>query len=1006
MAGFPPHQQHQHHIQPDEGYSEDPLNPQANASCLKSRDASPCALTSSRQASDIPPWLIQHISGLSMGNKTGWPFFFPFFPLLFFSSPVQLTCLRFSSLVLELAMALLNDLPTSVISQIVETQLYPRLYIDFVRYLPAEICLKILGYLDPLSLINVARACRVWYELAMDRKLWQHLYYMEGFKALMDEIHAAEEKMNQTPMPTPSHLEQYRSEEDGHVHKRRAIAKPSPPMLPADEDTNMSLGDEPSDIDMAGSSIFGGGGPGVSRSQTSEHGDVNGRGSRADKGKGRAMSPPPQQHSATTRCRDSITHKIPILPGALQKTTMWWWDANDRRYKIDWKYLYTMRRRLEANWEHGKYKNFQLPHPNYPDEGHRECIYSIQYNPQYLVSGSRDLTIKVWDMKTRRCLRTLKGHCRSVLCLQFDSSPDEDIIVSGSSDSDVIVWRFSTGEIIEVLKHAHQESVLNVKFDKRILVTCSKDKSIKVFNRKPLRQGDLGYPIDPVGTTVNVGYNIPPSIEEMPVIAPWTMIGHLIGHSAAVNAVQIHEREVVSASGDRYIKVWDWPTQEVKRTIIGHHKGIACVQYDGRRIVSGSSDNEVKIFDCQTGLEVTTLKGHSALVRTVQAGFGDHPYSAEEDLMRAKRVDEAYYKAVEAGEIDENDNQRARHKTNAGSSKPQDICATGAKLPPGGGGGKFGRIVSGSYDTTIIIWRRDSEGVWKTQHHLRHEQAAEAASRRDDGPPDLPGRIPLHPTMRSGLSAASMPAPTHPHAVAGSSRTASAPPGPAAARPPETMDPATLLQYEQMVHGAVQSGPTAFRNLLQARPEIISLRHMVDRAINRQSDQEIRTQLRHAWTGAHIHNQWNHNRTRSELIRNQENVVAANAADDGGGNGVIGTGTATATATAAAAALVAGAAAGQPVVPQVSLPQVPVAPTDATAAPAAQQPPLPPTAGGRHHPHIPAAPAEENAPRVFKLQYDARRIICCSQTSFIVGWDFCNGDKELEEASQFFDTVQ
>ena len=898
-------------------------------------------------------------------------------------------------------MALLDGLPTSVISQIVETQLYPRLYIDFVRYLPAEICLKILGYLDPISLINVARACRVWYELAMDRKLWQHLYYMEGFKALVDEIHAAEEKLNQTPIPTPIHLEQYRPEEDGHVHKRRAIAKASPPLLPADEDTKMSLGDEPSDVDMAGSSIFGGGSSAVSRSRTSEHSEFNGRGKRSDKGKGRAMSPPPQP-SATTRYRDNMTHKIPILPGTLQKTTMWWWDANDRRYKIDWKYLYTMRRRLEANWEHGRYTNFQLPHPDYPDEGHRECIYSIQYNPQYLVSGSRDLTIKVWDMKTRRCLRTLKGHRRSVLCLQFDSSPDEDIIVSGSSDSDVIIWRFSTGEIIEVLKHAHQESVLNVKFDKRILVTCSKDKTIKVFNRRPLRHGDLGYPItDQVGTVVNVGYEIPPSIEDAPVIAPWTQIGQLIGHSAAVNAVQIHEREIVSASGDRYIKVWDWPTLEVKRTIIGHHKGIACVQYDGRRIVSGSSDNEVKIFDCQTGLEVTTLKGHTALVRTVQAGFGDHPYSAEEDLIRARKVDEAYYKALEAGEIDENDNQRVRRKTNAGSSKPQDICATGATLPPGGGGGKFGRIVSGSYDTTIIIWRRDSDGVWKPQHHLRHEHAAEAASRRDDRPPDVPGRrIP-----RLGSTAAPMPPPTHRHTGAGSSRTASAPPGPVAGiRAPETLDPAALLELERLVHDAVQTGPTTFRNLLHTRPEIISLRFMVEGEIAHQADPEIRTELRRAWTGAHIQHQWNHQRTRSELARNQESAASANAA---GNNGVIAT--SMATTAAAAAALVAGAAAGQPAVPQVSLPQIQVvAPPDAiTAAPAApQQPQLPPMAGGRHHPHIPAAPAEENAPRVFKLQYDARRIICCSQTSFIVGWDFCNGDKELEEASRFFDTVQ
>lgn len=56
-----------------------------------------------------------------------------------------------------------------------------------------------------------------------------------------------------------------------------------------------------------------------------------------------------------------------------------------------------------------------------------------------------------------------------------------------------------------------------------------------------------------------------------------------------------------------------------------------------------------------------------------------------------------------------------------------------------------------------------------------------------------------------------------------------------------------------------------------------------------------------------------------------------------------------------------------------------------------------------HHPHIPNA--DPNPARVFKLQFDARRIICCSQTSDIVGWDFCNGDSELEEASRFFATI-
>lgn len=40
--------------------------------------------------------------------------------------------------------------------------------------------------------------------------------------------------------------------------------------------------------------------------------------------------------------------------------------------------------------------------------------------------------------------------------------------------------------------------------------------------------------------------------------------------------------------------------------------------------------------------------------------------------------------------------------------------------------------------------------------------------------------------------------------------------------------------------------------------------------------------------------------------------------------------------------------------------------------------------------------------RVFKLQFDARRIVACSQDPKIVGWDFANGDEEIINCSQFF----
>mgnify|MGYP001593351283 FL=1 len=141
-------------------------------------------------------------------------------------------------------------------------------------------------------------------------------------------------------------------------------------------------------------------------------------------------------------------------------------DRRENKRKLNWHYLYAQRRRLEANWEAEKYVNFQLPHPDHPNEAHQECIYTIQHSGKYLVSGSRDKTLRIWNLDTKRlAMPPLKGHEGSVLCLQFDPDPSEDIIVSGSSDATVRIWQFSTGKMLQVMNKAHMEPVLNVRFE-------------------------------------------------------------------------------------------------------------------------------------------------------------------------------------------------------------------------------------------------------------------------------------------------------------------------------------------------------------------------------------------------------------------------------------------------------------------------------------------------------------------------------------------------------------
>lgn len=711
------------------------------------------------------------------------------------------------------------------------------------------------------------------------------------------------------------------------------------------------------------------------------------------KGKGKAI-----ESMEPSRPLIEATTGLPSLP----KTSLWIHDGRDLEYKVSWKYLYTMRRRLERNWDRGRYTNFQLPHPNHPEEGHNECIYSLQFNSDYLVSGSRDRTLRIWNLRTRRLIRPpLKGHKGSVLCLQFDSDPDEDIIVSGSSDSDVILWKFSTGEIMQRLQKAHKESVLNVKFDKRILVTCSKDKSIKIFNRVALRPGDVGYGDLPPGVTPvpihlrNYGFSDSP-LDQLAIKPPYTMIACLEGHGAAVNAVQICGSEIVSASGDRHIKVWDWPNQMCQRTFLGHNKGIACVQYDGRRIVSGSSDNEVKVFDRETGLEVASLRAHGNLVRTVQAGFGDLPYSVEQDQLEAKAVDQAYFKALSAGTLEEVKAAR-RRPHNAGSRRPEDITAYGAKLPPGGGGGPYGRIVSGSYDQTIIIWRRDREGVWKSAHTLRQEEGAAAALRQSSCSASRASRA--SPASSTPVPAHGIPAPP-----------ASAPPAlqhtqsefthvehPIIA----TITPQTTTSYTQMIDTCVPQGPAALQRALLAYPTMLTYHSHIQAAIDRESNAVARSQLRTVVSSALVRAQIAQNRIR-------ESVQQALSATSGSGEASTSQSQHAGPSNLSTMGHAAMSNGGGPP-PSLANLTTPHTQHQAQQAQSQSQTAVPQIqlslqGAQQSHPHI--QQADTSPARIFKLQFDARRIICCSQTSTIVGWDFCNGDPQLEEAAEFFGTVE
>lgn len=78
-----------------------------------------------------------------------------------------------------------------------------------------------------------------------------------------------------------------------------------------------------------------------------------------------------------------------------------------------------------------------------------------------VVSGSRDATLRVWDIVQGKCLHTLVGHLAAVRCVQYDGK----LVVSGAYDYMVKVWDPETQVCLHTLQgHTNRVYSLQVNF--------------------------------------------------------------------------------------------------------------------------------------------------------------------------------------------------------------------------------------------------------------------------------------------------------------------------------------------------------------------------------------------------------------------------------------------------------------------------------------------------------------------------------------------------------------
>lgn len=94
-----------------------------------------------------------------------------------------------------------------------------------------------------------------------------------------------------------------------------------------------------------------------------------------------------------------------------------------------------------------------------------------------IMSSSLDNTIKIWDSKSGKCLRTLFGHVQGIWGLAFDKLR----IVSGSHDKTLRVWDTESGKCLYALE-GHNGPVTSVALSDTKIVSAADDGEVKIWD--------------------------------------------------------------------------------------------------------------------------------------------------------------------------------------------------------------------------------------------------------------------------------------------------------------------------------------------------------------------------------------------------------------------------------------------------------------------------------------------------------------------------------------------
>ncbi|XP_054111864.1 F-box/WD repeat-containing protein 10 isoform X4 [Callithrix jacchus] len=188
----------------------------------------------------------------------------------------------------------------------------------------------------------------------------------------------------------------------------------------------------------------------------------------------------------------------------------------------------------------------------------------------FLLSGSYDLSIRYWDLRSGACTRIFSGHQGTITCMDLCKNR----LVSGARDCQVKVWDVDTGKCLKTFRH--KDPILATRINDTYIVSACERGVVKVWH-----------------------------------IAMGQLVKTLSGHEGAVKCLFFDQWHLLSGSADGLVMAWSM-AGKYERCLMAfkHPREVLHVFLLFLRVISACADGKIRIYNFLNGNCMKVIKAN------------------------------------------------------------------------------------------------------------------------------------------------------------------------------------------------------------------------------------------------------------------------------------------------------------------------------------------------------------------------------------------------------------